>query len=685
VGGAADDTFILASGLASFIGAISGGAGGTDTLAATNGTNTFAVTSANMGTLNASTQFMAIARLVGGSGADTFRMDSGGSIARIDGGVGGDTIDYSNRATAVSVDLEIGAATDVNGGATGGLVATSGIDNSIEHARGGSAGDTLYGDPDVNTLSGNGGADTLNGRLGVDSIDGGAGNDILRIQGSEATNDSLDGGTGAKFDATDNDTLLNIGATDILLADVDATFNSADLSLDIFDGNSQGLQNYQFADPTNPQPFSFTRLVNTRYEIPTYVEGTAGNDSVVTNQDGANLTVFDGKEGTDTITVVLTVANLGALLDADIRALQAYVSNPTGRELSLGAGKGRLRAMNFEIARLAIADNGESIDISGILPLVASRSNIFAGTSGNDTLAGSSGRDLIFGGDGDDMLLGSTESDWLFGGAGADSLLGDIGFDYLMGGDGNDWIDGGLFDDEIRGGAGADTIFAGAGYDTLLTTGTESLYDVIDGGHNTDTLLNIGNTPLVFNRFDFTSTGLETVVAGGLPILGLDDAATPDNLNFSAGNLVGATYVDGRAGADFIVGSNAADRLLGGDGNDTLIGAGGNDTLLGNAGSDSLDGGLGLDYLDGGDGVDRLTSGLDRDQLVFEADSSSIDSVTDFALYSDTLVFRGYGAQYSNTSFSVGTSTTVRVKSGLKQVVLERWSRTVLSTQIRFQ
>ncbi|MFM7072990.1 MAG: autotransporter-associated beta strand repeat-containing protein [Planctomycetota bacterium] len=685
VGGSADDTFILSSGLASFLGAISGGAGGTDTLAATNGTNTFAVTSANTGTLNASTQFTAIARLVGGSGADTFRMDSGGSIARIDGGLGGDTIDYSNRATTVSVDLEIGVATDVSGGATGGLVATSGIDNSIEHARGGSAGDTLYGDPDANTLAGNGGADTLNGRLGVDSLDGGAGNDILRIQGSEAANDILDGGPGAKFDATDSDTLLNIGATDILLADVDATFNSVDLSLDIFDGNSQGLQNYQFADPTNPQPFSFTRLVNTRYEIPTYVEGTAGNDSVVTNQDGTNLTVFDGKEGTDAITVVLTVANLGALLDADIRALQAYVSNPAGRELSLGPGKGRLRALNFEIARLAIADNGASVDISGILPLIASRSNILAGASGNDTLAGSNGRDLIFGGDGDDVLLGATESDWLFGGAGADSLLGDIGFDYLMGGDGNDWIDGGLFDDEIRGGAGADTIFAGAGYDTLLTTGDESLYDVIDGGYNTDTLLNIGNTPLVFNRFDFATTGLETVVAGGLPILGVDDAAMPDNLNFSAGNLVGAAYVDGRAGADFIVGSNAADRLLGGDGDDTLIGAGGNDTLFGNAGSDSLDGSLGLDYLDGGAGVDRLTSGLDRDQLVFEGDSSSIDIVTDFALYSDTLVFRGYSAQYSNTSFSVGTNTTVRVKSGLKQVVLERWSRTVLSTQIRFE
>jgi Ca2+-binding RTX toxin-like protein len=565
------------------------------------------------------------------------------------------------------------------------LVATSGIDNSIEQVHGGSGGDTLYGDPDTNTLIGSGGADTLNGRGGVDSLDAGAGNDILRIQGSEAVNDTLDGGPGAKGDATDNDTLLNIGATDVLFADVDGMFNSADLSLDLFDGNGQGLQAYEFADPNNPQPFSFTRLVNTRYELPTFVDGTAGGDVVVTNQDGVNLTIFDGKEGTDTITVVLTVANLGALLDADIRALQAYLSNPTGRELSLGAGRGRLRAVNFEIARLAIADDGQTVDITGIMPFIGSRANILAGTGGNDTLVGTGGRDLVFGGDGNDLLSGSGESDWLFGGAGGDSLLGDIGFDYLMGGDGDDWIDGGLFDDAIRGGAGADTVFAGPGYDTLLASGDEALYDVMDGGMNTDTLVNIGSEPLVFSTFNFLTTGLETIVGGSMPILGLDNASLPDNLDFSGGALVGVPYVDGRRGDDRIVGTHYSDILRGGDGNDTLIGNGGNDSLFGNTGADSLSGGIGSDYLDGGAGVDRLTSDLDRDLLVFEADTTSIDTVTDFALYSDSLVFRGYGGIYSTTGFNVGTNTTVRVNNGAKQVVLERWRRAVASSQIRFE
>jgi hypothetical protein len=49
------------------------------------------------------------------------------------------------------------------------LVATSGIDNGVEQVRRqAQGGDTLYGDPDINTLIGNGGPDTLNraGRRG---------------------------------------------------------------------------------------------------------------------------------------------------------------------------------------------------------------------------------------------------------------------------------------------------------------------------------------------------------------------------------------------------------------------------------------------------------------------------------------------------------------------------------------
>jgi len=466
---------------------------------------------------------------------------------------------------------------------------------------------------------------------------------------------------------------------------VEATFNSVALSLDVFDGNAQGLQNYEFTDPNNPQPFSFTRLVNTRYEIPTYVEGTAGNDSIVTNQDGANLIVFDGKDGIDTITVVLTVANLGALLDADLRAIQLYLNNPTGRELSLGSGRGRLRALNFEIARVAINDNNELVDVSAILPFVGSLANIFAGTAGNDTLSGTGARDLIFGGDGNDVLLGFSESDWIFGGAGADSIFGDFGFDYLMGGDGDDWIDGGMLDDVIRGGAGADTLFGGSGFDSLLTRGDESLNDVMDAGPNTDQLVNVGTDPLVFRFFNFATTGLETIVGGGAPLLGLDSAALPDNLDFSGGMLVGVPYIDARAGNDTVIGSHYRDQILGGDGNDILIGLGGIDTLLGGAGADELNGGIGSDYLDGGPGVDRLTSSLDRDTLVFEGDLSSIDTVTDFALYSDTLIFRGYGAVYSTLGFTVGTNSTIRVNNVGKQVVLERWRRTVASTQVRFE
>jgi Ca2+-binding RTX toxin-like protein len=686
VGGASDDTFLLASGLAAFLGSVSGGAGGTDTLAATNGANTFAVTSTNAGVLNGLTLFTAIARLVGGSGADTFRLDSSGSIARIDGGAGSDTLDYSNRGTAVSVDLEIGAATDVNGGASGGLVATSGIDNSIEQVRGGSGGDTLYGDPDTNTLIGNGGADTLNGRGGVDSLDAGAGNDILRIQGSEAANDTLDGGPGAKGDATDNDTLLNIGATDVLFADVDGMFNSPDLSLDLFDGNGQGLQAYEFADPNNPQPFSFTRLVNTRYELPTFVDGTAGGDVVVTNQDGVNLTIYDGKEGTDTITVVLTVANLGALLDADIRALQAYLSNPTGRELSLGAGRGRLRAVNFEIARLAVADDGQTVDITGIMPFIGSRANILAGTGGNDTLVGTGGADLILGGAGDDRLFGGNGNDWIFGGAGADSLWGEMGNDYLLGGTEADWLDGGLLDDGLDGGAGDDSVFGSDGYDQILIRDDQAIGDVIQGGPNTDLLVNIGTGPMIFANFNAVASSIEHLAGGNYPIFGRDEATLPDFLDFSGLIMSGVPYIDGRAGNDTLIGTGRADEIRGGGGDDLIRGLGGIDTLRGGAGNDSIDGGLDTDYLFGDEGADWLTGGRGRDWYVFSGDANSQDTVSDFELYVDYLLYRGYGNAYSNLVFTAQASgMRISMRNSSKQVLLAGFSRAVSSNQVVFQ
>ena len=76
VGGAGNDTFMLATGILSFNGSITGG-GGIDTLAATDGTNAWAITGANAGTLNTTTVFSGISNLAGGSGNDDFVFSDG--------------------------------------------------------------------------------------------------------------------------------------------------------------------------------------------------------------------------------------------------------------------------------------------------------------------------------------------------------------------------------------------------------------------------------------------------------------------------------------------------------------------------------------------------------------------------------------------------------------------------------
>ena len=71
--------FMLARGVPSFNGSITGG-GGVDALAATDGTNAWAITGANAGTLNVTTVFSGISNLNGGSGNDTLTGVAGGKI-----------------------------------------------------------------------------------------------------------------------------------------------------------------------------------------------------------------------------------------------------------------------------------------------------------------------------------------------------------------------------------------------------------------------------------------------------------------------------------------------------------------------------------------------------------------------------------------------------------------------------
>jgi hypothetical protein len=173
------------SGITSFQGSTSTA----NTLVGPNGNTTWTVSAANGGSGIASSlafSFSGFQNLAGGAGGDVFRFTRTGSLSgSLDGGGAprqvGNWLDYSGLTTAVTVNLQTGAASSVASGAAGAVM-------NIQAVHGGSGGNTLTGDSHGNILiggsatdriTGGSGVSLLIGDLGADAITGGSGGDIL--------------------------------------------------------------------------------------------------------------------------------------------------------------------------------------------------------------------------------------------------------------------------------------------------------------------------------------------------------------------------------------------------------------------------------------------------------------------------------------------------------------------------
>jgi hypothetical protein len=138
---------------------------------------TWTVNGADAGTVGKAT-FTHVANLIGGAGADTFKIAAAGSLSgSIMGDGGNDTLDYSAWTTGVTVDLSAGTATAVAGG-------VSGIDNVFGGAgddslTGGSQGGLLVGGAGNDTLTAGAGRSILIGDAGSDTLIGGPDQDLL--------------------------------------------------------------------------------------------------------------------------------------------------------------------------------------------------------------------------------------------------------------------------------------------------------------------------------------------------------------------------------------------------------------------------------------------------------------------------------------------------------------------------
>ncbi|MFO0817469.1 MAG: cadherin domain-containing protein [Pirellulales bacterium] len=426
---------------------------------------------------------------------------------------------------------------------------------------------------------------------------------------------------------------------------------------------------------------------------------SGGPASLLGNYPIGTELIVNGLGGVDQLVLELTPDQLGDFTTTQLLAIKSFLAASAGATLDTTiAPASDLSAVNVESARLLVSDDGELIDITAIMGSILDESQIVVGTPGDDSLKGTAAIDLILGQGGNDALEGLDGADWLFGGAGNDSLLGgsgsdllaggsgddalwgDTGFDDLRGGAGADMLDGGLHDDVLNGGPGIDSLHGGDGYDQLSVMGDEAEFDLLDGGANTDLVVNVGGTPVVISGFLSGANAIEGWNGGGQPILG---NSTANTLHFLSVSLSGVPYIDGGAGDDSITGTNGVDSLRGGEGKDTLWGMGGVDYLYGDAGADSLHGGDGTDHLYGGEGADTITSGAGRDTIYFAGDVGSLDTITDFALYSDAISLQAYTLMYSQLSFSISSGATMITLPNGKQIRLLNWSRVVTSSQFR--
>ncbi|MDD2897939.1 MAG: filamentous hemagglutinin N-terminal domain-containing protein, partial [Desulfuromonadaceae bacterium] len=183
VGGPGSDSFTFGSGVATFGGTITGG-GGSNTLAATDGTNVWQSTGTNTGTFNTTTFFSAIANLAGGTGTDTLTGQNAANAWSITG-ANAVTLDGMNatgmevlagRAGADTFTMAAGIPT-FNGSISGGggtdtLAATDGANAWVLTGANSGTLNTTTTFSGITTMTGGSGSDTLTGTNQTYMLDG---------------------------------------------------------------------------------------------------------------------------------------------------------------------------------------------------------------------------------------------------------------------------------------------------------------------------------------------------------------------------------------------------------------------------------------------------------------------------------------------------------------------------------
>jgi hypothetical protein len=188
-GGTGNDTFQVQSQPTPGATLSLNGNGGTDTLVGPNSNQTWTIAGLNAGSVGG-VSFSNVQNLTGGTGNDTFKFTSAGSVSgKVDGGGGTNTLDYSGDGeVAATVNLANGTATKTGGFAH--------IENLVGTT---SSADKLIGPNTTNIWSitnNNAGAVGSFSFSAIKNLTGGRGEDVFVFSDGKSISGKIDGGRG---------------------------------------------------------------------------------------------------------------------------------------------------------------------------------------------------------------------------------------------------------------------------------------------------------------------------------------------------------------------------------------------------------------------------------------------------------------------------------------------------------
>jgi Ca2+-binding RTX toxin-like protein len=301
---------------------------------------------------------------------------------------------------------------------------------------------------------------------------------------------------------------------------------------------------------------------------------------------GDNDTEFNGSEENDTYTVIFGDNNTingagGADLINGANGVHTVMNGDAGNDRLVGNQDDELHggANNDEISLtlqslsedltgdLETIHNGIGVNLGGAIVTDVERGFIALGT-GDDTVTAS-----------------SVATIFLYGYDGDDHLIGDVGSDTMAGGNGRDVVDG-LGGDDLLFAFSPVNFNPWNGSASIGADDDASIKNFLNGGDGDDTLRASGGQDFFDggDGIDTVSYDPETEVEFGVKI---DLKRTlQDNPGSALDRFTGIENVDGTGANDTLRGDAGANSLFGGVGDDVLTGGGGADTLRGGDGGD---------------------------------------------------------------------------------------------------